>query len=299
MCEVCYEYYIDSDFFSLKCGHIFCVNCQADHLRTKITNGQAMKLPCMQLGCKERYSLDQIQQFCSAKIQKQFQVIQEDVRVGKNKKLKWCARPGCEEVIRRPGCCCNRRAICTCGFETCWKCGDPWHEAQCQVSGEAGLLMHNINPRVSKCPTCRAPIYKISGCNHMTCYRCNTDYCWICRFTFESEYDHFSPGALFGCAGMQEIPQSIILWMLLLVIQLFFTPFICLGNISYRVGTWTGACLNDVDESAIIGLGFFFAIFIMPLLLIPWAVVLPFVIIYRIYVIVAIFFRHFLLCCCC
>lgn len=87
--------------------------------------------------------------------------------------------------------------------------------------------------------------------------------------------------------------------MLLLLIQLFFTPFICLGNLSYRVGTWAGKCFDDVDESGVIGLGFFFALFGMPLLLIPWAIVLPFVIIYRLYVIAAIFFRHFVLCCCC
>ena len=47
LCEVCYCEYNADDLFSLKCKHTFCVNCQADHLRTKITNGQAMKLPCM------------------------------------------------------------------------------------------------------------------------------------------------------------------------------------------------------------------------------------------------------------
>ena len=138
--------------------------------------------------------------------------------MGKSSKLKWCARPGCEQVIRRPGCCCKRRAICECGFETCFKCGDPMHEAACQVSGEAGYLLHNVNPRVSKCPECKTPIYKIDGCNHMTCYRCNHEYCWICRFHASYDNDHFSPGALFGCAGMQEIPQSILLWVLLLSI---------------------------------------------------------------------------------
>ena len=67
-CDVCYSNYKEEDFFSLKCKHKFCVNCQADHLRTKISNGMAMKLPCMQLGCKEHYTLDEIQTFCSAKI---------------------------------------------------------------------------------------------------------------------------------------------------------------------------------------------------------------------------------------
>ena len=75
LCEVCYMEYKEDDFFSLSCKHSFCVNCQADHLRTKISNGMAMKLPCMQQGCKQRYTIDEIQQFCSAKIQKQYDVI--------------------------------------------------------------------------------------------------------------------------------------------------------------------------------------------------------------------------------
>ena len=39
LCDVCYEEFAEDDFFALKCGHSFCVNCQADLLRTKITNG--------------------------------------------------------------------------------------------------------------------------------------------------------------------------------------------------------------------------------------------------------------------
>ena len=46
-CDVCYFEFKESDFFSLQCKHSFCVNCTADHLRVNITNGKAMKLPCM------------------------------------------------------------------------------------------------------------------------------------------------------------------------------------------------------------------------------------------------------------
>ena len=52
ICEVCYYEYYEEDFFELKCGHSFCVNCVADHLRISIESGNAMKLPCMQKGCK-------------------------------------------------------------------------------------------------------------------------------------------------------------------------------------------------------------------------------------------------------
>ena len=112
-CDVCYEYYNEEDFFALKCGHEFCVNCVADHLRINIESGNAMKLPCMQQGCKVRFGPDEIQSFCTAKIYNQYNHIREDIRVGKSSKLKWCSKPGCEHTVRRPTCWCfNRRAHC-------------------------------------------------------------------------------------------------------------------------------------------------------------------------------------------
>ena len=256
-----------------------------------------MKLPCMQTDCKERYTLDEIQQFCSGKVTKQYNVIKEDVRVGKSNKLKWCARPGCELTIRKPGCCCKRRAICACGFETCWKCGDPMHEAACQVSGEAGLLLHNMNPAVSKCPACKTPIYKTDGCNHMTCYRCSAEWCWICHQVCEYPA-HFSPGSIFGCSGMRDMPQSILLWILLLIMQLAGTPFIVLGNICYSVGKLLRHTMRGNDES-IVGIVFWMSFFGLPLVLIPTAICIPIVMIYRSYIIVTMILRNFFFCCCC
>ena len=70
----------------------------------------------------------------------------------------------------------------------------------------------------------------------MTCYRCNKEWCWICRMVTSDYSAHFSPGSIFGCSGMQDIPQFIPLWILCLLLQLLLTPFILLGNFSYKFG---------------------------------------------------------------
>ena len=258
-----------------------------------------MKLPCMQQGCKELYTINEIQQFCSAKIQKQYNVIKEDVRVGKSKKLKWCARPGCERTVTRPGCICKRRAICICGFETCFKCGDPYHEAACQVSGEAGLLVHNMNPRVAKCPNCRCSLYKIDGCNHMTCYRCNKEWCWICRRILE-DHGHFEPDKIFGCNGLQFLPQSIVLWILVLTLMLIATPFALMVKFSLMLGKLCRNCFLErlMNSDAAPGAIFFFGIFLVPIVLVPTIIMLPILLIYRAYFILHIIVRHFVCCCC-
>jgi hypothetical protein len=55
-CDSCYSNYEANDFFALKCGHRFCINCNIDHLQTRIQSGKAMKLPCMQFKCKELFN---------------------------------------------------------------------------------------------------------------------------------------------------------------------------------------------------------------------------------------------------
>ena len=247
-CNVCYEYYHEEDFFALKCGHEFCVNCVADHLRINIEGGNAMKLPCMQQGCKVRFGPEEIQSFCTAKIFNQYNNIREDVRIGKSSKLKWCARPGCEHTVRRPACFCfRRRAICQCGHATCWKCGETYHDAACQVSGAAGFMMHNVNSRVSKCPLCKSMIYKPDGCNHMACSRCKGAFCWICRRDISDvHYDHFSPENMFGCNGMTEVPQCILCWVFLMILMIIVSPIAVSVRMGFFLGKYAlGKCIGD------------------------------------------------------
>ena len=60
ICNVCFYEYLEEDFFCLNCDHSFCVNCTADHLRISIESGKAFNLPCMQVGCNEKFTAEEI-----------------------------------------------------------------------------------------------------------------------------------------------------------------------------------------------------------------------------------------------
>lgn len=77
---------------------------------------------------------------------------------------------------------------------------------------------------------------------------------------------------------------------------MLFTPFILLGNFSYSLGKMCGR--GYMDEVDMIGIAFWFGIFGVPLVLIPTAIMLPIVLIYRAYVIVMVILRNFVFCCC-
>merc|ERR1712226_1302633 len=44
------------------------------------------------------------------------------------------------------------------------------------------------------CPHCNAPIEKNEGCNKITCWRCNTHFCWLCgdKLPASNPYTHFN-----------------------------------------------------------------------------------------------------------
>ena len=130
----------------------------------------------------------------------------------------------------------------------------------------------------------------------MTCYRCNVEWCWICHMVTKDYDAHFSPGSIFGCAGMMEIPQSIILWILLLSIQMLVSPFIVVGNLSYKCGAIFS---SSADAETRIVLAILFAIFGLPFILVATALLAPFVFAWRTYVIISVILRNFVFCCCC
>ena len=107
-CVTCSYSYKAEDFFSLKCGHRFCLNCNRDHLTTKVKQGKAIGLPCMQHKCTEMFGPDHIQKFCSKQVTSMFKAIQKDIIVGTDKTIKWCAKPDCGKTVRKPPFCqCN------------------------------------------------------------------------------------------------------------------------------------------------------------------------------------------------
>lgn len=44
----------------------------------------------------------------------------------------------------------------------------------------ARVLIDTWMRKCMACPGCATVIYKVNGCNHMKCTRCDTDFCWKC-----------------------------------------------------------------------------------------------------------------------
>jgi hypothetical protein len=109
--------------------------------------------------------------------------------------FQYCPTPDCIQVYRLstasttfdcPQC---LASICTC-------CGVISHDgmtcaAYKQLVSEGMFALNEWKKEndVRDCPKCKAPIQKISGCNHMVCGGCQIDICWTCMKTFISGQD--------------------------------------------------------------------------------------------------------------
>ena len=102
-------------------------------------------------------------------------------------------------IIPEPG---QQTVKCTeCKFVFCGRCRNAYHTGSC-ATAEVQQALQGENPdhfnqnaaraswvvaskryvrQVSKaCPNCGAAIEKTEGCNHVTCSRCNFEFCWLC-----------------------------------------------------------------------------------------------------------------------
>ena len=106
--------------------------------------------------------------------------------------------------------------------------------------------------QLRKCPNCKSPIEKSSGCNHMNCKKCKHEFCWLCLRPY-SHY-HYKYYNCCGCPGMQfeeedemliERAKQMLLYLtlplilaLVLACYLASIPVYMLGTLLYKPFEW-------------------------------------------------------------
>ncbi|XP_076060868.1 uncharacterized protein LOC143036865 [Oratosquilla oratoria] len=217
------------------CDHQFCTCCWESYLTIKIQEGDAHHILCPAVDCNILVNVDFIEKMVSPEIARRYLQFDIQAFVERNKTIKWCPLPGCGRAVRfpeaeletqpfyfpntKPPPKTSHAVDCGNGHFFCWEClgeahspcgCEQWVEWQGKVaevkpeelrinSGETEdaanflWLVTNSKP----CPSCRSPIQKNEGCNHMKCSKCKFDFCWVC---LESWKKHSSAtGGYFRC----------------------------------------------------------------------------------------------------
>ena len=202
-CKVCFGEMdqIDNEFNKISCGHLFCTSCWFNYLKSLISEGKVDKIKCMDYECNEYISEDFILKHIleNSDLVDKYKRFKKRDEIINDENKKICPFPDCESFIKKSNS--SKYVECEYGHKYCFECLNPPHgDKPCELKQEKKFMKWIKGKRVKRCPKCKMYTEKNEGCNHMTCVKCNYEWCWIC----EEEYNpnHYESGK---CKGQSNI----------------------------------------------------------------------------------------------
>ncbi len=214
-CIVCYDTVYGTSSERPCCKKSVCSACISAIIHTNIEEGLVF-IQCPNPECKNGViRREEVLQYTSGKTR---DLYEKKILEAENDETKK-ACPNCSHITEHtlPP---RRRKIreedikitCVrCSHNWCFRCHAPWHgNLTCKqfrkgdrqfsrwTKGHSNTGIANCQ----KCPLCRVYIQRSTGCDHMTCNRCDTEFCYKCgdRFLeFPGLGDHYTKTSILGC----------------------------------------------------------------------------------------------------
>lgn len=180
------------------CTHVstICSSCLEQHISHAVLTRGSTTLTCPDPGCRQTMTYADVLR--GAKHNKacldRYETLLLRWTLHQDPKFVWCKNPTCgwgqlhESGTAAPIVTCQ-----VCRTRSCSIHDVPWHTgltceqytAQTRRQGEERASQSYIEQHAKRCPntSCRRPIIKVDGCDHMTCRRpagCGHEFCWVC-----------------------------------------------------------------------------------------------------------------------
>lgn len=213
MCPVCITSHRADKFYCLSCGHNFCKECWTQHFEIQIGQGISTQIGCMAPRCDLIVPEDMVLQLLSrTDLRDKYQQFVFADYVRSHPQLRFCPGPNCNVIVSsqdiKP-----KRAICNkCTSVFCFRCGTDYHApTDCQVikkwltkCADDSETANYISAHTKDCPKCHICIEKNGGCNHMQCFHCKFDFCWMCLGDWKSHGSEY-----YECSRYKENPNIV------------------------------------------------------------------------------------------
>jgi len=190
-CLICFDKVaVGSGYIYQDCGHQYCGQCLGGYYQNLIMNNKVLEIKCPNPICNHQCTPTEIRFILPDHLYDKYLEFSKVALINKDPDIKWCPTPGCQNAFKRK----NKNSLkmeCNiCSYQFCFECGENYHEGiTCEnntrlkiASGKGPdlrvLIWQKFNTKA--CPKCRCRISKNGGCNHMTCYNCEYEFCWIC-----------------------------------------------------------------------------------------------------------------------
>ncbi|KAL1450046.1 hypothetical protein WDU94_002506 [Cyamophila willieti] len=209
-CPVCTHPLPGDHFRSLTCGHSFCQYCWARHFEVQINQGITLDISCMASQCNILVPEALILTLLRPSLHEKYEAFAFRDFVSTHPSLRFCPGPNCSVVMRaresKP-----KRATCNaCGTSFCFQCGIEYHApTDCVVikkwltkCADDSETANYISAHTKDCPKCHICIEKNGGCNHMQCYHCKHEFCWMCLGDWKQHGSEY-----YECSRYKENPN--------------------------------------------------------------------------------------------
>ncbi|GBN40059.1 putative E3 ubiquitin-protein ligase ariadne-2 [Araneus ventricosus] len=208
-CSICLLSFSGEHFRALTCGHWFCKDCWATHFETQINQGITTSMECQD--CNLLVPEDFVLSILNKSfLREKYQQFSFSDYVKSHPKLRFCPGTNCNTIIFAKECQ-SKRVICKyCKSTFCFKCGSDYHApTDCETikkwltkCADDSETANYISAHTKDCPKCSICIEKNGGCNHMQCYSCKFDFCWMCLGDWNSHGSEY-----YECSRYKENPN--------------------------------------------------------------------------------------------
>ena len=185
----------------IECHHALCSDCYYNYLKENIDSNNIINIKCPVDECQQILNNNFIEKMLIKDIAlvDKYKKFVNRRQLILNPNIQLCPYPDCESYAKKGK---NKYVSCIHNsHKFCLKCLKDWHgEKRCEnknISEEKFEQWRKSN-RVKKCPKCKYFIEKNFGCNHITCFNCGYQFCWLCMNEYNS--NHYDEGT---CSGLQ------------------------------------------------------------------------------------------------
>uniref|UniRef100_A0AAG5DFH7 RBR-type E3 ubiquitin transferase n=1 Tax=Anopheles atroparvus TaxID=41427 RepID=A0AAG5DFH7_ANOAO len=211
LCPVCVTVQSIDKFHRLSCQHAFCRDCWAMHFEIQIGQGISTQIECMEQRCDVRVPEDLVLTLLNRPmLRDKYQQFAFADYVKSHPELRFCPGPNCQIIIRSQDIC-PKKAVCRmCKTAFCFRCGTDYHApTDCQIirkwltkCADDSETANYISAHTKDCPKCHICIEKNGGCNHMQCFNCKHDFCWMCLGDWKAHGSEY-----YECSRYKENPN--------------------------------------------------------------------------------------------
>lgn len=238
------------------CTHRFCAECLTAYLTHQIENGEVLRLRCPgrseedgspcacvapSLWLREqvgRETFGKFERFLQLRQDQTFRSCPKCMHVQK----RGARRPAAERLSAEAAgdrdtvsnsMECEQCQTVYCYLHDLAHAGSSCSAYAARLASESAASLAHIASNTVRCPwpTCRVQVIKSMGCNHMTCSRCNAEFCYLCGGFYLGGL-HFAGINLLGCPGMKSddgAANSRNSWPRFIARWLFGLPLLLLG----------------------------------------------------------------------